>query len=74
MKPRAALPLLFFGASFSCALIFVSCSKLNLGSNCLNEKSGCFKADTTKPQFYTASPSPGQTVSTLDFVDITFTE
>lgn len=63
----------FFAFVVSVAFL-ASCSKVNLGSNCLNEKSGCFKSDTTRPQFYSATPAQGQTVSTLDFVDITFTE
>ncbi|MBL8033174.1 MAG: hypothetical protein JNJ69_05715, partial [Leptospiraceae bacterium] len=56
--------------------LFLSCSalKLDRDSNCLNDKSGCFKEDKTRPSFKSSTPGAGQTVSTLDYIDLTFSE
>lgn len=72
-QPRLLLLTLSF-----CALIFVfSCSALKLDkeSNCLNEKSACFKADKTAPQYVqSVLPAPNAQVSTLPEIQLQFSE
>ncbi|MFZ5630038.1 MAG: LamG-like jellyroll fold domain-containing protein [Spirochaetota bacterium] len=58
-------------------LLQVGCSALNLDkdSNCLNEKSACFRTDTTRPQLVqTVVPAPGVVVSALAEVTLLFSE
>lgn len=62
------------GFAASSLLLLLSCSKLDKDSNCLNDKSACFKEDKTRPQFSNSTPAAGQTVSTLDYIDLTFSE
>lgn len=61
-----------------CGAVFFSCSKLNLGTNCLNEKSGCFKQDKTAPKVngYSTEPPPDSSnkISSLSYIDVTFSE
>lgn len=62
---------------FACAFFLFSCSflKLDKESNCLNDKAGCFKSDTTRPTFVqTVLPAPGVVVSTLGEVQLLFSE
>ncbi len=61
--------------------IVLSCSglKLDKDSNCINQSSGCFRADKTPPEFRQAvDPLPylpgNNTISTLAKVDIMFSE
>ncbi|MBX3721187.1 MAG: DUF1554 domain-containing protein [Turneriella sp.] len=44
--------------------------------NCLNDKSSCFKADTTAPSFVSTSPSnaPTDRYTVLPYIDLTFSE
>ncbi len=76
IQPGAALRLAFF----STLLLAASCSglKLDKDTNCLNEKSGCFKADKTAPKVidYVSEPPPDSNgkISSLAYVDVTFSE
>lgn len=59
------------------SLVALSCSKLNIGSNCLNETSGCFRPDKTAPQFQQSVPTSGANgtyVSTLSEIQLMFSE
>jgi hypothetical protein len=54
--------------------ILLGCGALDKDSNCLNEKAGCFKKDVTPPKLYSSAPDITKSYTTLDFIDITFTE
>lgn len=60
-----------------CAATVLSCSALKLGkdTNCLNEKSACFKADVTPPRLQQpVFPASGQLLSVITYVDLMFSE
>lgn len=59
---------------FAVVFFFVTCSKLDTGSNCLNEKVSCFKPDVTAPRFSSAQPDTNPSYTVLDYVDLTFSE
>lgn len=59
--------------------LFASCSflKLDRDKNCLNDKSSCFKADNTAPQFLQSIPASGAgapSVSTVPEIQLIFSE
>jgi len=63
---------------YSLSIFFISCSKLDIETNCLNEKATCFKADKTPPtvQGFSTNPAPDAAgyVSSLAYIDVTFSE
>lgn len=66
-----------FFATISSLLLFFACSalKVDLESNCLNEKTACFKNDVTRPQFkQSILPADNAVVSTLGEVHLLFSE
>lgn len=74
-KHRSPTKIGGFAAAFIVSLLILSCSALKLSDNCLNQKSGCFKADVTTPKFQTAvSPAENELVSVLSTVDLMFSE
>ena len=62
--------------SFSILLTFSGCSlfKLDKDSNCLNDKSTCFKADKTAPRISSSAPDINAQYAVLDYIDLTFSE
>lgn len=59
------------------AIFAPACKKLDVGSNCLNDKAPCFKADKTAPRVDASLPQPNTgstTVSILTAVQVTFSE
>lgn len=77
-KPRrSALRLILSGSLFCVVIIVLSCSglKLDKESNCLNDKTACFKADKTAPQYVqSVLPAPNTLVSTLPEIQLQFSE
>jgi hypothetical protein len=58
--------------------LIIGCSALNKDSNCLNEKSSCFKVDKTRPKVDSFQTQPlrdaANSVSALEYIDVTFSE
>lgn len=66
---------LFIAVIAFSALLSCSGLKLDSASNCLNEKSGCFRPDTTAPAFkQSIFPANGATVSQIEYVELRFSE
>lgn len=74
--PKIAAFRLFLFA-FPSLIAMLSCSglKLDRESNCLNDKTACFKWDVTRPKLDTAvEPQANQIVSLLPYIDLRFSE